>query len=150
MYLFENHFEEEGNLGADEDALKFELRHAGFAEGQVNKAFDWLDGLTRRRDSIVPWNVGDRPALRVFNAEEMNKLDTECRGFILFLEQAGILDAPDREMVVDRLMALESGDIDMQQVQWVVLMVLLNQPGKEAAYTWMEDIYMEGLGPGVH
>jgi len=150
LYLFEHHFEDQGDLGTDQDVLKFELRHAGFADGQVKKAFDWLEGLAQRKELISRDGSDDRPPLRLFNREEMEKLDTDCRGFILFLEQAGILDASDREMVVDRLMALDSEEIDIQQLQWVVLMVLLNQPGKEAAYTWMEDVYMAGIAPGVH
>jgi len=150
MYLFENYFEEDYEISADQDSLKYELKNAGFGDKQVNKAFDWLEGLTRRKDLIGLDALRGHTALRVFNTEEMKKLDTECRGFILFLEQIGVLDAPDREMVVDRLMALDSGDIDMQQLKWVVLMVLLNQPGKEAAYTWMEDNLMDGPAPGLH
>ena len=150
MYLFDNYFEEDFEISTDQDALKFELKNAGFGDVQVDKAFDWLEGLAQRKDLIGVNGLNGRTGLRVFNSEEMKKLDTECRGFILFLEQIGVLDATDREMVVDRLMALDSGEIDMQQLKWVVLMVLLNQPGKEAAYTWMEDVFMDGPDPGLH
>jgi Smg protein len=80
----------------------------------------------------------------------MEKLDVECRGFLLFLEQSDVLNAYDREVVIDRAMALEAEEIDLQQLKWVVLMVLLNQPGKEAAFTWMEDIVMDDVQSGLH
>ena len=61
-----------------------------------------------------------------------------------------MLDNQNRELVIDRVMALESEDIDLQQLKWVVLMVLFNQPGKEAFITWMEDIVMDDLNANIH
>ena len=66
----------------------------------------------------------------------------------MFLEQTGVLDHNTREMVIDRVMALESEEIDLEQLKWVVLMVLFNQPGREAAYAWMEDLVFDEM-PGV-
>lgn len=150
MYLFDNYFEEYYEISPDQDSLKFELKRAGFGDGQVNKAFDWLEGLALQKDLIQANNLNDNKTLRIFNNKEMEKLDTDCRGFILFLEQIGVLDAIDREVVIDRLMALEAEEIDLQQLKWVVLMVLLNQPDKEIAYTWMEDFFMDDIDPGLH
>ena len=50
-----------------------------------------------------------------------------------------ILDAGQRELVLDRVMALDQDEIDLDDLKWVVLMVLFNQPGAEAAYAWMEN-----------
>jgi Smg protein len=150
MYLFDNYFEDSIEVDTDQDSLFFELKQAGFKDNQVSKAFEWLDGLASQRDLIRNGDLGENKTLRLFNDLEMDKLDRECRGFILFLEQTGVLDEFDREIVIDRVMALESDDCDIQQLKWVVLMVLLNQPGKEAAFTWMEDIVMDEVHPGLH
>ena len=37
-----------------------------------------------------------------FTAQEMERLDLESRGFILFLEQIKVLTPETREMVIDR------------------------------------------------
>ena len=66
----------------------------------------------------------------------------------MFLEQTAVLDHNTREMVIDRVMALESEEIDLEQLKWVVLMVLFNQPGREAAYAWMEDLVFDEM-PGI-
>ena len=150
MYLFDNYFEDYYEINTDQESLKYELIRAGFTDGQITKAFEWLEGLAQQKDFVRSDQLGDNKTQRIFNDREMSKMDTECRGFILFLEQSGVLDAIDREVVIDRLMALEAEDIDMQQLKWVVLMVLLNQPGKEAAYSWMEDIVMEDSSTGLH
>lgn len=150
MYLFDNYFEEDYEINSDQESIKFELTRAGFGDSQVNKAFDWLEGLALQKDLIETGNLAENKTIRMFSDREMDKLNTECRGFILFLEQTGVLDAYDREVVVDRAMALGADRINMQQLKWVVLMVLLNQPGKEAAFTWMEDIVMDNVAPGLH
>jgi len=150
MYLFDNYFEDYYEMNTDQESLKFELVQAGFGDVQVDKAFNWLDGLTLQKDFIQTGTMAANRTLRLFTEAETEKLDTECRGFILFLEHSGVLDAVDREVVIDRLMALESNDISLQQLKWVVLMVLLNQPGKEAAFTWMEDIVLDDVNTLLH
>lgn len=150
MYLFDNYFEEDYEINSDQESLKYELIQAGFGDNQVSKAFDWLEGLALQKDLIQSENLSEKSTLRLFSEPEMEKLDVECRGFLLFLEQSGVLDAYDREVVIDRAMALEAEEIDLQQLKWVVLMVLLNQPGKEAAFTWMEDIVMDDTQSGLH
>lgn len=150
MYLFDNYFEDYYEMNTDQESLKFELVQAGFGDVQVDKAFDWLDGLTLQKGFITTEAMAENRTLRLFTEAETDKLDTECRGFILFLEHSGVLDAVNREVVIDRLMALESNDISLQQLKWVVLMVLLNQPGKEAAFTWMEDIVLDDVNTLLH
>ena len=61
-----------------------------------------------------------------------------------------MLDHLTRELVVDRVMALESEEIDLDQLKWVVLMVLFNQPGREEAYTWMEDFVFDEAPSVLH
>jgi Smg protein len=80
----------------------------------------------------------------------MERLDTECRGFILFLEQMGVLSPASRELAIDRAMALENEDFDLDQLKWVILMVLFNQPGEEAASAWVEDLVFDNITNCLH
>jgi len=150
MYLFDNFEDEDVKLTPDQDTLRDQLLEAGFAEREVGKAFDWLEGLATQKDNHYPSTDAGTSASRIYHGKELEKFDTECRGFLLFLEQAGVLDSQNRELVIDRVMALESEDIDLQQLKWVVLMVLFNQPGKEEVITWMEDIVMDDLNANMH
>ncbi len=144
MYLFETYSEQdlEKEPEPDQSILREELLQAGFGEPEVDRALDWLDGLTAR--NMEPFSI--QPAersVRLFNQFELSRLDPDCRGYILYLEQIGILSPVQRELVIDRLMALGSGDIDVEQVKWVVLMVLFSQPGQEKAFARMEDLVFE-------
>jgi Smg protein len=53
------------------------------------------------------------------------------------------LSPNQREILIDRLLALETHDIDVEQIKWVVLMVLFSQPGQELAYARMEDLVFD-------
>ena len=81
---------------------------------------------------------------------DADQIDAQCRGFLLFLEQVSVLDTHTRELVIDRVMALDSDGIDLEQLKWVVLMVLFNQPGKESMFTWMEDFVFDGEAGRLH
>ncbi len=149
IYLFENYMYDEGELEQDRDSLQQELMDAGFQRTEIGKAFDWLEALS------IAGGEGNLPnapqqSFRIYSDRENEKLDAECRGFILFLEQMGVLDHATREMVIDRVMALESDEVDLDQLKWVILMVLFNQPGQEAAVAWMEDLVLDEVVAQLH
>ncbi|MDT8383530.1 MAG: DUF494 family protein [Gammaproteobacteria bacterium] len=151
MYLFENYMDDEATMNGDPETLKHQLMEAGFLSTEINKAFTWLEDLAVLQEA----GFNARPALtshsiRVYNPLEEEKLDVECRGFLMFLEQMGVLNGASRELVIDRIMALESDEIDLDQVKWVVLMVLFNQPGLEEAFTWMENMVMVEFQQPLH
>ena len=150
LYLFENYFYDEPDAVRDRDSLQAGLIQAGFSPSEVSKAFDWLDELARQRPSVEPSPETARAPIRVYADVEEARLDAECRGFLMFLEHNGILDGVQRELVVDRVMALDQEEIDLDDLKWVVLMVLFNQPGQEAAFAWMESHMFEGDGEPLH
>ena len=143
IFLFENYIDDDNDISVDQDSLRLELKESGFDETQIAKAFEWLQGLAAQQDSLAVSGIAESSAIRVYTSQEEHKLDLESRGFLLFLEQIGVLGQHSRELVLDRVMALESNLIDMEQLKWIVLMVLFNQPGKEEAFGWMEDLVMD-------
>src|ERR1044071_10051943 len=86
IYLFENYFDAdiESAPEPDRDTLKDELERAGFSEHEVSRALEWLEQL-----SVDPQRPGAAPtsrAIRIFDPREQARLDTQCRGSILYLE----------------------------------------------------------------
>ncbi|MCB1749344.1 MAG: DUF494 domain-containing protein [Gammaproteobacteria bacterium] len=150
IYLFEHYIDDEIELDADRDRLKSELHSAGFESGQVAKAFDWLQDLASNRASADDQPLPASTSTRIYTEDEQRKLDAECRGFMVFLEQANVLDPASREIVIERVLALESEEIDIVQLKWIILMVLFNQPGQEQAFLWMEDLVMDDLYGNLH
>ncbi|EIC28135.1 MULTISPECIES: DUF494 domain-containing protein [Methylomicrobium] len=146
MYLFENYMEGETEILPDSDVIRTELLEAGFEQIEVSKAFDWLESLSLQ-GAISPTVA---PAFRIFCAEEKAKLSTDCLDLILFLEQKGILSSANREIVIDRAMALENEEISVEKLKWIVLMVLLSQPDQEIAFSRMEDFVYDLIPTYLH
>jgi Smg protein len=138
MYLFETFVDSDDDPEPDRHELRGELERAGFGDREIDRALDWLDGLNVSESDVASTPLA--PAMRVYDRIEQDRIDTTCRGYLLHLEQIGILPPVQRELVVDRLLALDSEDIDIDQIKWVVMMVLFSQPGHEHAYAQMEDL----------
>ncbi len=150
MYLFENYIHSDAEVMVDHDILMDELTRAGFHQDEIYKALNWLEKLSALQDTdAYPHltRVGNQ-SFRIYTEDEMQLLDTDSRGFILFLEQVNVLDLTTREMVIDRVMALDTKHFSLDDLKWVILMVLFNVPGQENAYSQMEDlIFDEQAGP---
>lgn len=150
MYLFDNQIDDDADPVLNQDSVRVALLEAGFEDGHVTRALDWLEGLALLRDQGLHRELVAGAATRVFSADEMDRLDAGCRGFLLFLEQAQVLTPHERELVVNRVMALQHDEVDLGQLKWIVLMVLLNLPGREASATWMEELVMEDSHAVLH
>jgi Smg protein len=150
LYLLENFTEnEEMQADDDQELLEVELMEVGFSSSEVGKAIDWLDGLAAQQ-RWRPITNQQRASMRIYSSDEEEKLDLECRGFLLFLEQVGVLDVTTRELVIDRAMALDTDDFDIEQLKWVILMVLFNNPGREEAFAWIESLVADQIRGSIH
>jgi len=148
IYLYENYMDGEGEAPADQDALEDELSQAGFGNDEIGKALRWLDELAAGAQAPYPEHrVG---SIRIYTEDECAKLDREARGFLLFLEQGGILDPVSRELVVERALAIDHPAVGVDELKWVVLLVLMSRPGQEDAFTQMEDLVYNEVPEYVH
>jgi Smg protein len=147
MYLFETFVDSDDEPEPNRNELKGELTRAGFHDREIDRALDWLDGLN---STGTPSNPPQNTAFRVFDSAEQERLDAPSRGYLLQLEQIGILQPVQRELVIDRLLALDNDEIDVEQTKWVVMMVLFSQPGQKDAYAKMEDLVFADDSAWVH
>lgn len=141
MYIFSSYADQDENLPEDRDGIDADLRAAGFDSDEIEKAFDWLDGLAQADDE----HSGDQSSIstRILASEESARLAYGAQGFLLFLEQSGVLTPRLREMVINRVMALESeSEVDIEELKWIVMVVLFNNADDQDENTLMhyEDI----------
>lgn len=66
-------------------------------------------------------------SFRAYAPRELAKLDADCRGFLITLEQSGILNAQSRELVIERSLAASGQALSLEQLKLIVLMVLWNR-----------------------
>ncbi|MBE1286534.1 DUF494 family protein [Alteromonas sp. LMIT006] len=153
MYLFESLIHNESEFHYDQEELTEELVRAGFHHDEIYKALLWLEKLAALQESEqTPYLIGtnNTAITRVYCEPELAVLDAQARGFIMFLEQINVLDNITREMVIDRVMEIESKDFGLEDLKWVILMVLFNAPGRETAYAQMENLLFDVAEGPVH
>jgi Smg protein len=125
VYLFENCQQYEVSNEKDQVAKK--LSAAGFDDSDISEALSWLAGVARGPHRSVAPLPQSGAASRAYAPKELAKLDAECRGLLIYFEQAGILTAQTREHVIERALAANGDGLTLEQLKLVVLMVLWNQ-----------------------
>jgi len=141
MYVFENYYEQDQEVDADSKEITDDMLKAGFERRDIDKALTWFKELNEIRTIFMR----DYPQLkanltRVYTSYEIEKINVTARGYLFFLEQAGIIDPVSREVILDRVMALDEPVIDMPELKWVCLMVLFSQSDKQDQLRLMEDL----------
>ena len=153
IYLFETYSDEQTLQAPERHDLEVELTRAGFYENEIERALSWIDDLS------IQWSFSEKPqksqaalepSTRIFNADEQHRIPSHCRGYIYYLEQIGILNQLQRERVIDRTLALETSELDIESLQWVVLMVLFSQPDQEKALLHMENLIQNENSALIH
>ncbi len=154
IYVFDRYMLEEVPEVPEREDLARQLKANGFQHAKIERALDWLADLACVRDQAPLDGTGPAggagPALRVFTDSELQRLSTECRGFLFTLENLGVLTAQQREIVIERMLALDADELDTEQLKWVVLMVLSSQPGQELAFARLEDLVNEARASAPH
>ncbi|MCG7532957.1 DUF494 domain-containing protein [Psychrobium sp. MM17-31] len=152
MYLFENYVHSEMDVMMENKILTDELSDAGFQKDAVFKALAWIEGLADMQERLDYSALSQQPvhSVRIFTDSECVKLDQDCRGFIYFLEKIGVLSAETREMVIERATQIESKSFSVDDLKWVVLMVLFNLPDQQAAFTQLEGLMFDEAGGTMH
>jgi Smg protein len=145
VYLYENYWRPDAC--PDHAQLTKKLSAAGFESDEIEEALSWLDGLAGVAESTSgPQSDG---AMRVYTPAEHERLGEESIGFISFLESAGVLPPPMREMVIDRANAVGAGPIDLDDLKVIVLMVFWSL-GEEPDALILDELFVAPEERVVH
>ncbi len=125
VYLFENC--QQAELAYDRERIAKKLSAAGFEDSDISETLQWLAGVLRTSQTVDTVLPDSRTTFRAFAPREIAKLDAGCRGFLLTLEQSGILTPQTRELVIERSLAAAGAVLTLEQLKLIVLMVLWNR-----------------------
>jgi Smg protein len=143
IYVFDRYMLDEAPEVPQREHLARDLERAGFAPAKVERALDWLTDLAFGQERPASAQEAAAGGLRIFTDGELVRLSTECRGLLLTMERARVLTAQQREIVIERMLALDADEPDTEQLKWVVLMVLSSQPGQELAVERLGGLMLE-------
>jgi Smg protein len=129
-----------------------DLQRRGFSVSEVVDAMEWLSALVgdQRASDAATDTESAREALRVFADGELSRLSADCRAFLLLLDRQRVLTRQQRELVIERALALDVEEVEVEQLKWVVLLVLSSQPGQELAFARFESVMWAADGTVRH
>lgn len=152
IYVFDHYMLDEVTEVPEREHLVRDLERAGFTQSTVERALDWLAELANEQEAQQWSAAGSRAAcgMRIYTEREMARLSTESRGLLLTLERAGALPPRERELVIERLLALDVDDLTPEQLKWVVLMVLSSLPEEDLAFERLESLMSGSHSSAAH
>ena len=124
MYLFESYFD--AGSYPEPDKLSRKLSAAGFEEEEISDALTWLSALQQQNSDHYPAEL-QHAGVRYFAALECLRIGDEGRRFLVFAEQQHIISAVEREMILDRAVALHQDNLGLDKLKLIMLMVLWNR-----------------------
>jgi Smg protein len=141
-YMFDYLFEvaDESVNEIDDIALKAHLSDAGFEVARIDKALDWLENIAILQEGETQLFTNANGGMRIYSNDEKLKLDAKSRGFLLFMENMNQISAVQREIIIDQVMSLDEATISIEDLKWVVMMVLGNSEDGDISPQWLESI----------
>jgi len=147
VFMFENYFAH--HAMPDADVMGQELSAAGFEQTDIDGAFDWYDEMKYRLTQPDIKYSHQYSGMRVFSETELKKINTESIGFVMFLQQANVINDMERDLIVDRAMALKQQEITVEEMRWITMIALWNE-GREKDYLFVEDAFFNPRGLTIH
>ena len=145
VYLYENYWRPDAC--PEPQQLRRKLSAVGFEREEIQDALRWLDGLASNADTVTAHQGPS--SIRLYTDSEREVLGVDSIGFIAFLESAGVLPPPMREMVIDRATAGGVGTIDLDDLKIIVLMVFWSL-GEEPDALVLDELFVDPEDRLIH
>jgi Smg protein len=123
VFLFESYID--AGSYPDSDKLSLKLTAAGFEDDDIHLALGWLAGLSQLSAANYPAAI-NRSNMRCYADIEIKRISVQARSFLAFLEQNNMITPIEREMIIDRAVAIGREDLPQDKIKLITLMVLWN------------------------
>jgi Smg protein len=142
VYLYETYYRPDAC--PDSAALAKKLSAVGFEEEEISRALGWLTDLAEANSELLqqPPQTVFSFGIRIYVEQEYDVLGTAAIGFIQFLEAAKLLNPLQRELVIERAMAVRESQLSLDKLKVIVLIVLWSQ-GKEPDGLMFDELFLE-------
>jgi len=143
VYLYETYYRPDAC--PDSEALVKKLSAVGFEEEEISKALGWLTDLAETTNEFsdnYPQQTAFSFGIRIYAQQEMDVLGTEAIGFLQFLESAKLINPIQREIIIERALAISDSQVSLDKLKVIVLMVMWSQ-GKEPDGLIFDELFSD-------
>jgi Smg protein len=143
VYLYETYWRPDAC--PDHRQLARKLTAVGFENEEIQEALSWLDGLAiTAQHAVTPQSA---LGTRIYTAAEREQLGDDSIGFVSFLESAGVLPPPMREIVIERALACGGSPVELEDL--IVLMVFWSL-GEEPDALILDELFVDAQDRLIH
>ena len=137
VYLYETYYRPDACPAPE--ALVRKLTAVGFDDLDISEALVWLSDLATMAGQELNLEAAST-GQRCYVEHEYEVLGSAAIGFISFLDHAKVLTAAQREIVVERALALGESPVTLGKLKIIVLMMHWSC-GKEPDALMFGDLY---------
>ena len=147
VYLFENCAAFQACR--DADSITRQLAEAGFDNDEITDAIAWLRDLDQVTSDNLALRAPTDGAFRVYAGFEVGRLTPPGIAFLAFLEAEGQLTPTQREIVIERALAVREAPVALAKLKVIVLMVLWSQQA-DIDVLMLEELLDDGADREMH
>ena len=145
VYLYEQYWRPDAC--PESGLLVRKLLAVGFEDDEIAEALTWLRGLQSATEHAVM--APSEGSVRVYAPAELERLCPEAQGFLHFLESAGVLSPKLREMLLDRVLAVPSGPVNLDDFKVLMLLVFWSLDEEPDALI-LDELFVDAGDRSIH
>lgn len=111
-----------------------DLTKRGYSQSEISAAFSWLlENFPEQEGRIVMQMRAGQGSRRTLHEAERMMLTTEAQGYLMQLQELGLLDNKDFETVIERAMSTGFDRLSVSEIREIVGSILFS-----TSTTWSE------------
>lgn len=102
------------------------LTEIGYTTTEINSALAWIYSKINTDNNFLKDELDSITSRRIYNEEERKIFTTEALGYLIWLNETGILKDSDREIIIDRIFLTGYSKIGLTDLKSLIAIYLLD------------------------
>jgi uncharacterized protein Smg (DUF494 family) len=108
----------------EEDMQK--LIKLGYSENEINAAFSWIYSKFYTNKKLFESNNPNSDSKRFLNSTEQNIITPEAYGYLIQLNEMGLIDNTDIDLILERILATNYNYIDKEDMKSITASYIID------------------------
>lgn len=140
LYLFNREKVDKQIFTTHRLEIQQELAAERFPPHAITQALNWLKELKEQITDVSLRDNLSSNSIRIWLPSELTKLGIDALDFLSDLENQSVLNAWQREIIIDRAMAINTPRVDLEVFKSITLMVLYHYQKEGVSIPWIEHV----------
>lgn len=102
------------------------LSEIGYTPSEINSAFAWIFSRIETDGKLLRSELKEITSRRIYNDEERRIFTPEALGYLIWLNETGILEDADRETIIDRVLLSGYARVGLTDLKSIIAIYLLD------------------------